>query len=392
MKKLGSVAVLMVMFCLLMPAGDWAQDNTNEETPEVATRPLVLDLIVEQSEVSIGAKFNFVVRVLNISDKIQEIRELDFHYDAISLKAKYQGKEFELGHAAGKSAKGSIFSKKTEFDTFTIKPGRSSKFCFSLPAVAVGDYEFTAVFKPGEDEDTYESINSSKVTVGEFQDNNARVLRIETNKGAIVFQLYPGYALNTVTHMAQLVRESFFDKLTFHRILPNHVIQGGDPRKDGSGGPGYQIKAEFSDDVKHELGTISMARGSQVDSAGCQFYISSKEFPEWDDPQKPDNRYTVWGKAIEGEELITELTAIPLKKDTDEYQQKDRDIRQKTKLNEPAEKRQKEIKRLLNQLEKTREQPSEIITIKKMTMEYRKLEIIPVDKGDNKKEKEGGGK
>jgi peptidyl-prolyl cis-trans isomerase B (cyclophilin B) len=128
----------------------------------------------------------------------------------------------------------------------------------------------------------------------------APVVTIETNKGTIKFVTYPDVAPNTVKNFVTLAQKGFYDGLTWHRVVEGFVIQGGDPNGNGSGGPGYSIKAEFGS-RKHLEGTVAMARASDPDSAGSQFYICLA-------PQAGlDGKYTVFGQVTEGLEVVHQI-------------------------------------------------------------------------------------
>ena len=135
------------------------------------------------------------------------------------------------------------------------------------------------------------------------------------DKGDIVIELYPKKAPATVANFISLVEEGFYDGLTFHRIVPGFVIQGGDPEGTGMGGPGYTIKGEFAmngftkNDLKHERGVISMARSQHPDSAGSQFFIVLEDTPGL------DGQYAAFGKTIKGMDVVDEIAETP----TDEY-------------------------------------------------------------------------
>lgn len=118
-------------------------------------------------------------------------------------------------------------------------------------------------------------------------------VRLATTKGDIVFTFYPDDAPTHSAAFIKLARAGFYDGLTFHRIEPGFVIQGGDPSGDGTGGPGYRLKAEFNG-RPHVLGTVAMARSSSPDSAGSQFYICL------DDARFLDSQYTVFGQMTDG--------------------------------------------------------------------------------------------
>lgn len=129
------------------------------------------------------------------------------------------------------------------------------------------------------------------------------------NYGAIVIELYPEYAPNTVNNFITLVKEGFYDNNNFHRLAKNFVLQGGDPNGDGTGGPGYKIYGEFKDNgyykntLKHERGTVSMARSTLPNSAGSQFFICLEAAPNLDD------QYAAFGKVIDGMEIIDKIEA-----------------------------------------------------------------------------------
>ena len=126
------------------------------------------------------------------------------------------------------------------------------------------------------------------------------IIVLETVKGTIEFETYPEEAPKTVERIVELVKKGFYDGLTFHRIEPGFVIQGGDPKGDGTGGPGYKIKAEFNKN-QHVRGAVAMARSNDPDSAGSQFYIvlAPAHFL--------DGKYTVFGKVLKGMDVVNKI-------------------------------------------------------------------------------------
>ncbi len=137
------------------------------------------------------------------------------------------------------------------------------------------------------------------------------IVTIEMDNGAqIVIELYPDKAPNTVTNFISLINEGFYTGLIFHRVIPGFVIQGGDPEGTGMGGPGYSISGEFAsnqftNDVLHERGVISMARSQHPDSAGSQFFLMV------DDNPNLDGQYAAFGKVISGLEVVDQIVAAP---------------------------------------------------------------------------------
>lgn len=126
---------------------------------------------------------------------------------------------------------------------------------------------------------------------------------LKTNKGKIVIELYPESAPKTVENFKKLISEKFYDGLTFHRYVEDFVIQGGDPKGDGTGGPGYTIPDEFNNPKQHPhlKGTVAMARTEEPNSAGSQFYICLDKQPHL------DGKYTTFGRVIEGMDVVMRL-------------------------------------------------------------------------------------
>lgn len=123
---------------------------------------------------------------------------------------------------------------------------------------------------------------------------------IKTKYGNIVFKFYPEDAPETVKRIIQLIQEGFYNGLTFHRVEPGFVIQGGDPKGNGTGGSGVNLKAEFND-KQHIEGTVAMARSSDPDSADSQFYITLGRFPHL------DHKYTVFGLVVSGVDVVRKI-------------------------------------------------------------------------------------
>ena len=127
--------------------------------------------------------------------------------------------------------------------------------------------------------------------------------------GTIEAELYPHIAPNTVNNFISLANSGFYDGLTFHRIVNNFVIQGGDPEGTGMGGPGYSILGEFNsnnfkNDLKHTEGVLSMARSQNKDSAGSQFFIVTGE------ASNLDGDYAGFGKVIKGMDIVKKIENV----------------------------------------------------------------------------------
>ena len=138
------------------------------------------------------------------------------------------------------------------------------------------------------------------------------VVTFEFEDGKLVkAELYPEIAPNTVNNFISLVSKGFYDGLIFHRVIENFMIQGGDPTGTGSGGPGYAIKGEFSqngfskNDIPHERGVISMARSKAYDSAGSQFFIVHQDSPHL------NGGYAAFGRVLEGMDTVDAIASVP---------------------------------------------------------------------------------
>lgn len=123
-------------------------------------------------------------------------------------------------------------------------------------------------------------------------------------------ELYPEIAPNTVNNFISLINHNFYDGVIFHRVIRGFMLQGGDPDGNGTGGPGYEIKGEFSsngfkNDLKHTPGVLSMARTMIPDSAGSQFFIMHQAAPHL------DGDYAAFGKIIEGMDVVNKIAEMP---------------------------------------------------------------------------------
>ena len=136
------------------------------------------------------------------------------------------------------------------------------------------------------------------------------MVKITMDNGDVIrLELYPETAPITVENFEKLVRSGFYDGLTFHRVIPGFMIQGGDPNGNGTGGPGWTIKGEFEangvpNPLRHTRGVISMARSMMPNSAGSQFFIMHRDAPHL------DGQYAAFGKVIEGIEAVDRIARV----------------------------------------------------------------------------------
>lgn len=151
------------------------------------------------------------------------------------------------------------------------------------------------------------SVEGNELSMNQYNTENPVVALYIKNYGSVVIELYPDVAPNTVNNFISLVKSGFYDGNTFHRLMPGFVLQGGDPTGTGTGGPGYTIKGEFTNNgftnnLKHTKGVVSMARGSySMDSAGSQFFIMLG------DSDYLDGDYASFGKVIDGMDIVEKI-------------------------------------------------------------------------------------
>ena len=148
-------------------------------------------------------------------------------------------------------------------------------------------------------------------SLGDMKSGPTPKVKLETSIGDVIFSLYPPVAPGTVENFLKLCKQGFYDGTKFHRVIRNFMIQGGDPNSNddskteswGLGNPGYTVPAEFSD-LSHVRGTLSMARGSDPDSAGSQFFVVHKDSPQL------DKQYTAFGNLEKGADVLDAIASV----------------------------------------------------------------------------------
>jgi len=156
-----------------------------------------------------------------------------------------------------------------------------------------------------------QEIRFKKFSSGEVKKMSEQQAIIRTKLGDITLKFFPEVAPNHVNNFIELAKKGFYNGTIFHRVVPKFVIQGGDPNsknpdrsKHGTGGPGYNVKAEFSN-TPHKRGTLSMARSAHPDSAGSQFFICVAV------ASFLDGKYTAFGEVVKGMEVVDKIVSQP---------------------------------------------------------------------------------
>lgn len=191
-------------------------------------------------------------------------------------------------------AVGVIYSRNPKTDSSdTSTPSASPSPATSTPLASPGpDLNASPMPIPSSNPNPDLSLDESGLSKA--------TVTMATSQGVIKFKFYPQDAPNTVKRIIELINQGFYTGLSWHRVVPGFVIQGGDPQNNGTGGSGQKLKAEFND-RRHIEGAVAMARGSDPDSADSQFYISLGTFPHL------DHSYTVFGQVIQGIDVARKI-------------------------------------------------------------------------------------
>ena len=147
-------------------------------------------------------------------------------------------------------------------------------------------------------------VKSKKFTPEEVKKMAETRAVLETKFGKMEIKFFPDVAPNHANNFIELAKKGFYNGTIFHRVIPGFMIQGGDPSGNGTGGPGYSVKAEFND-KSHKRGILSMARSADPDSAGSQFFICVADSPSL------DKQYTVFGEVVSGMDVADKIVSQP---------------------------------------------------------------------------------
>ncbi|MDI6788552.1 MAG: peptidylprolyl isomerase, partial [Planctomycetota bacterium] len=279
--------------------------------------PLKLVLTCEQKEVVIGNWVNLNLSLFNLTPEEMEVLKPVIDIDSVSLQIKQSplvGERAEWGFVYSLITPSVYEHNRATMERIKLgkkgTPESEFRMSFRLPAVSIALYQITASYsaRGGPSGQTREPVSSEPVSVrvvspacserSESSGKDEEIISIiETSKGMMKARFFLREAPNTVLNFIRLAKEGFYNNLTFHRIAKGFVIQGGCPNGNGSGGPGYSIRAEFNPN-KHLKGVLSMARSSHNDSAGSQFFICLDAVP------RLDNQYTTFGELIDGIEVL----------------------------------------------------------------------------------------
>jgi len=216
---------------------------------------------------------------------------------------------FRLWRSPASKTPSSLLSRVgPESASTKVEAGKSISGTIELTAVEAGELTIEALYNPqGRITPTLDSAQvtaSPKVALKVKAGNKKLRVKLDTEAGPILLEFYPERAHNHVLSFIQLAQKGYYNGISFHRIVPTFVIQGGDPTGSGGGGPGYKLPAEFND-ILHDDGILSMARTPEPHSAGSQFFVCLSR----ERTKSLDNQYTVFGKVVDGLEAVHTIGA-----------------------------------------------------------------------------------
>ena len=256
---------------------------------------LALRITMPEGAVKVGDRVPMKVELKNETAEAIKAPELKFDSGSLSFDIAYGERTFR--HTRwGITGRTPVSPKQVE-----IAAGASLEYTHNFDAVKVGKYTFTANYRGPAGK----SIKTEPFDVTVQPNGEAKEVTVvlQTTAGEMHAQFYPDEALNTVLNWVGLARDGYYDGIIFHRVIKEFMIQTGDPQGTGMGGPGYAFPDEFDKSRKHTgAGILSMAN-SGPNTNGSQFFITLVPTP-W-----LDNKHSVFGKIVMGEEIVAKIGA-----------------------------------------------------------------------------------
>jgi len=309
------IALMAVLMLSLFQVA-FSQETPAEAKPlpKPAEPVIKVTLSSPQTEVMVGEMIKLDLTLTNMTDNKLTVIKPIIDVDSVTFSITYAPYlENENGWSFVFSGiTPSVYEhSRDKMNMITLgkkgTPEAAYKASFTLPAVVPTTCSIAADYHGASESLSSNSvaikISSPKTTKGEDLKQGELIAVMETSMGKMSFRFFLHEAPNTVMHFLKLSKEGFYNNLTFHRIIKDFMIQGGDPDGRGSGGPGYSIGAELNNN-KHQKGTLSMARSSHLDSAGSQFFVCLA--PQ----QRLDSGYTTFGQLIEGVEILDAIGKV----------------------------------------------------------------------------------
>jgi peptidyl-prolyl cis-trans isomerase B (cyclophilin B) len=288
---------------------------------------LELTAALDQEQVPVGGAIGVTVRLRNTSAAPVEIVGVEdgaLVEDRAVVSFDVQLDDAPVAHVT--RVQGAAEAPRADWRKAMLEPGKTFELKVQLPALTVGAWRITAGYCRNTNRQLVAAPVTAKVVPAANGGTDVEVVMITTH-GPMRLRLYPKDALGTCLNFARLItqgatvngelRPRFYDGLTFHRVIPGFMVQGGCPQGTGMGNPGYNIPAEFNKDAKkehlsHKPGRLSMARANHPDSAGCQFFICVGA------PKHLDGQYTCFGEVTRGLDVAYAIAGAETRNDGQE--------------------------------------------------------------------------
>lgn len=260
---------------------------------------LEVETSIDKDKVAVGEDVVFTVTITNNGTTPRKMKGLTFGKGglevAVTMGTGVSPKpiHYVYTHIVGDASRPQFPAEET------LAPGKSITGSAKVPALVPGVMTLSGIL--------WGKTKLQKSVSLDVTGKGREVqVKIETSEGDMQARFYTGVAPNTVAHFIRAARDGFYNGLTFHRIIKGFMIQGGDPSGDGTGGPGYNLPAEFNKKL-HLRGVLSMARASNPDSAGSQFFIMDGKSPSL------DGQYTGFGELVSGKETLAKIVNLPVR-------------------------------------------------------------------------------
>ena len=268
-----------------------------------------LKLTVEASEVDLGDPITFNVTLAKRKGKAHQVNALRLARNSVSLRVTLGEKKRTITRIYGqmqKSRDGRTAMRDDKPPMQELKRGHPLEFELPVLAIRAGELSFAAVYTglPKGKGPAMLLSEPVKVKVVAPEGEKEIAARMVTSEGTMVFTFNTDATYNTALNFLTLAKAGRYQGLTFHRILKEFMAQGGDPKGNGTGGPGYAIHREIDPTVKHARGVLSMARSDAPNSGGSQFFVMFGPRPNL------DGAYSAFGKMVEGEKTLAALEAV----------------------------------------------------------------------------------
>lgn len=292
-----------------LPSGDGGDPVT---APAPDGDPVTLSVTSAQDTYTLGDPVELTVRVTNQSGRTLRLGVPRIGSDSFTLRVR-QG----AARATVERIHRKVDVRRQAFvdvpnDVKSVEDGESFETTITTSALIPGDQVWTPQYRW---QGGFGIVTAAplKLTVTAPAGKTLGA-RLDTNQGELLVRLRPDVAYNTVESFVSLARAGFYDGLAFHRIVRSFMAQGGDPKGDGSGGPGYFLPLEAHQHLLHDRGVLSMARMSPPDTAGSQFFLMFTRRPDLD-PGAMGKGYTTFGKVLEGDAVLTRIEELGWEQD-----------------------------------------------------------------------------